>query len=117
MTDTGLRVVDDDGASVDLAASEAETLWILTEGLDAATVSACPDCRSRVLAALALTDLLDESDAHPRANDLIGLADEAPTAHLYVVDASTDCAHARWRDPGRGEWTDVVGSESPRPRR
>ena len=43
-----LAVMDDDGEEVALDAAEADALFALTGGLEAATVSACPDCRSRV---------------------------------------------------------------------
>ena len=112
-----LRLLDDDTGVVELDADEARTLWALTDGLDAATVSACPDCRARVVAALALTDVLDTAAPHPRADDLVDLADDAPTAHLYVIDLATTCTHPRWVDPGHGEWVDVVGAPAPRPRR
>ena len=62
-----LAVMDDDGEEVVFNASEADALFTLTNGLDAATVSACPDCRSRVLACVALVDLLDAAPPIPRA--------------------------------------------------
>jgi hypothetical protein len=112
-----LRLVDDGDGGVDLTAAEADDLWASTAGLDAATVSACPDCRCKIVAALALTDILDAGVSHPRRGDLVDLADDAPTAHLYVVDAATECRHPRWRDPGYEEWWEVVGDTEPRPRR
>ena len=45
---TELTFVDDEGERVELEAEDARTLCEATDGLDAATVSACPDCRSRV---------------------------------------------------------------------
>ena len=54
-----LRFLDEDGEDVELDVSEAATLMALTGELDAATVSACAQCRSRVLATVALVDLLD----------------------------------------------------------
>lgn len=113
----GLTFFDDDGpdgASVTLDAGEAAALLELTSGLDAATVSACPDCRSRVVAAVALVDVLDEAGPHPRAGELIELADDAPTLHLFVVDDATGCRHRRWRDPLHEEWEDVVSGSGPR---
>jgi hypothetical protein len=112
-----LRLLDDDAGLVELDAEQARALWTLAEGFEAATVSACPECRSRVIAALALGDILDDAPPHPRAGELLELADDAPTAHLYVVDLATSCRHARWVDPGHGEWVDVVGVRAPRPRR
>jgi hypothetical protein len=109
----GLTFVDDEGAEVVLDAAEAAALLAATEGLDPATISACPDCRSRVVAAVALVDLLDVSDAHARAGELVELADEAPTLHVYVVDDASECAHRRWRDPLASEWADVVDASGP----
>ena len=104
----GLTFVDDEANRVELDAAEASTLLALTGGLDAATVSACPECRSRVVAVVALVDLLDAAPPHPRVPDVLDLADEAPTLHLYVVDDATDCEHRLWRDPGYAEWEDAL---------
>src|SRR3954462_3805060 len=104
----GLRFVDDDGVEVELDGAEADALLAIAGGLADATVSACPDCRSRIVAAVALVDVLDQSAPHPRAGELVDLADEAPTLHLYVVDEATRCAHARWRDPGYAEWREAI---------
>jgi hypothetical protein len=104
----GLDFVDEEGTRVQLDVDEAASLLVLTEGLDAATVSACPDCRSRVVAVVALVDLLDGAPPHPRVADLVDLADQAPTLHLYVVDPTSSCEHRRWRDPGFAEWLDAL---------
>lgn len=111
-----LRFLDEDGEEVELDASEADTLLALTAKLDAATVSACSECRSRVLATVAFVDLLDAAQPHPRSGDLIELADEAPTLHLYVIDLATSCRHTHWRDPGFAEWLDAVEGDGPRVR-
>jgi hypothetical protein len=111
-----LRFLDEDGEAVELDAGEADALMVLTGGLDNATVSACSQCRSRVLATVALVDLLDAAPAHPRSGDLIELADEAPTLHLYVMDLSGECRHGRWRDPGFAEWLDIIEGDDPRVR-
>jgi hypothetical protein len=111
-----LVVLDEDGEDVVLDAADASALFAMTGDLDAATVSACPTCRSRVVACLALVDLLDDAAPHPRASELIELADDAPTLHLYVRDVATSCRHRGWLDPGRGEWADVV-RRALRPRR
>jgi len=103
-----LVVLDEDGEDVVLDAVDASALFAVTGDLDAATVSACPTCRSRVVACLALVDLLDDAAPHPRASELIELADDAPTLHLYVRDVATKCRHRGWLDPGRAEWVDVV---------
>jgi hypothetical protein len=103
----GLVIMDDDGNEVVLDEHEADSLFVLAGRFDAATVSACPDCRCRVVAAVALVDLLDASPPHPRVGEIVDLADEAPTLHLYVVDALTNCEHYRWRDPLYDEWLEV----------
>lgn len=109
-------ISDEDGVTVELTHDDAAALLTLTGGLEGATVSACPDCRSRVLAALAFVDVLDAAAPHSRHAELVDLADDAPTAHLYVVDAVTSCTHPRWHDPGYEEWADVVRDAAPRPR-
>jgi hypothetical protein len=109
----GLRFLDDDGNEVALDADEAGALLAVTGGLEAATVSACADCRSRVLAAVALVDLLDASAPHARASELVQLADDAPTLHLYVVDDATECRHDPWRDPLHEEWSEVAEASGP----
>jgi hypothetical protein len=114
-----LAFADEDGSEVVLDSSEAASLLALTSGLEPATVSACPECRSCVLAAVALGDLLDSAPPHPRSAELLELADEAPTLHVYVVDVVTDCRHRAWRDPGFGEWREAVAElveETNRPR-
>jgi hypothetical protein len=103
-----LAFVDDDGEEIVLDAEEATTLLALTDGLDAATVSACPRCRSRVLACVALVDLLEAGPPHPRAREVIELAEDAPTLHLYAQDLATACTHQDWRDPGAGEWAEAI---------
>jgi hypothetical protein len=112
-----LTFVDDDGERVDLDPDDAASVLEMTGELEAATVSACPDCRSRVLAVVALADLLDEAPPHRRTNDLLALADDAPTLHLYVIDGSARCDHRAWRDPGHEEWLDAVSPPGPLPRR
>ena len=108
--------MDEDGQDVELDAGEAASLLAITAGLDEATVSACAECRSRVLATVAFVDVLDAAQTHARSGDLIELADEAPTLHLYVIDLATDCRHDRWRDPGFAEWLDAVEGDGPRVR-
>ncbi len=111
-----LLFVDEEGEEVELDAAEAAALLVVTSGLDGATVSACPSCRSRVVAAVALVDLLNAGGPHPRAEELVELAEEAPTLHLYVVDESAGCRHERWRDPLFAEWLEVIDSDGPRVR-
>jgi hypothetical protein len=100
--------VDDDGDRVVLSESEAVALFGLTAGLEAATVSACPRCRSCIVAVVALVDLLDGTTMLPRARELIDLAEDAPTLHLYVDDLISGCAHVAWIDPGYEEWADAL---------
>jgi hypothetical protein len=109
-----LRFLDEEGEEVELDRGEADTLLALTANLERATVSACAECRSKVIATVALVDLLDEAQAHPRSGDLIELADEAPTLHLYVLDLTTECRHVGWRDPGFAEWLDIIEGDDPR---
>jgi hypothetical protein len=116
MTIHGLAIMDDDGNEVVLDAYDADSLLTVTCRLDPATVSACPDCRSRVLAAVAFVDLLDASAPHPRGGELLELADEAPTLHLYVIDLAPNCEHVRWRDPLFDEWCDIADSTGPHAR-
>lgn len=108
--------MDDDGEEVSLDRHEAQALLAVTGGLEAATVSACPSCRSRVLATVAFVDLLDTAAPHSRTGELVELADEAPTLHLFVVDVEHECAHPRWRDPLHTEWLDVVDAPGPHAR-
>ena len=104
----GLSILDEDGEGLVLDADEAAALLALTQDLDAVTVSGCPTCRARVLACVALVDLLGAAAPHPRARELVELAEDAPTLHLYVQDLDTSCDHVIWRDPGFTEWSDVV---------
>lgn len=118
VTAPGLVILDDDGEEVALDAEESAYLMTVTGGLDGATVSACPACRSRILAAVALVDVLGDAPPFGRSGELVRLADDAPTLHLYVRDAATDCRHAAWRDPGFEEWADVMADvDEPRPPR
>ena len=108
VSEPALRIVDEEQNEVALDAADTAALLLATAGLEAATVSACPDCHSRVLAAVALVDLVDASAPHPRALEIVELADEAPTLHLYVVDEAGECSHRLWRDPLYAEWLEVV---------
>ena len=103
-----LVVLDADGECVVFDAVEARALLSLTGGLEGATVSACPGCRSRILAVVALADLLDDAPPFPHSGALVELADDAPTLHVYVRDLAGRCAHREWRDPGAEEWADVM---------
>lgn len=116
MTEEALSFLDDDGTHVVLDDEEARSLFALTSDLEAATVSACPSCRSRVLACVALVDMLEAAPPHSRTRDLIDLADDAPTLHLYLEDLAARCRHPRWRDPGHDEWAEALDAfEGPRP--
>ncbi len=109
-----LAIVDDDGEEVLLDDDEARTLLALTSGLDPATVSACPACRSRIVAAVALVDLLDAAPPFGRSRELVELADDAPTLHLYVRDLAARCGHRQWHDPGYEEWAEVMAERGER---
>ena len=104
----GLTFLDGELSDVALDDDEASTFLALVGDLDAVTVSACPACRSRILAAVALVDLLDAAPPHPRAPELVELADEAPTLHVYLVDEGSACGHDGWLDPGYDEWAEAV---------
>ena len=112
-----IRFLDDDGEAVGFDAPDAAALLAALGDLDDATVSACPDCAARVLACVAVVDLLDDAPPHPRARDLLELADDAPTLHIFLVDDAIRCRHRRWRDPLADEWHDVVGVRRPPARR
>jgi len=103
-----LVFLDDDGAQLALDSEEAATLFSLTGGLEAATVSACPRCRSRIVAVVALVDVLGDAPPFARGEELCDLADDAPTLHLYVRDVEGECRHPDWRDPGFDEWSDAI---------
>lgn len=103
-----LTIVDDEGVAVVFDALEAAALMASTGDLEAATTSACPECRSRVVSVVALADLLGNAPGRARELELLELADDAPTLHLYVVDGASRCSHGRWRDPGHEEWVDAV---------
>jgi hypothetical protein len=111
-----LEIVDDDGERLEFDAEEAAALFALTGELEGATVSACPGCRSRILTVMALVDLLDASPPFPRGDDLVDLADDAPTLHLYARDLQGGCRHRGWRDPGADEWAEAFGLRPGRPR-
>ena len=108
MTAPALAFLDDEGEEVLLDADESVALLALTDNLDAATVSACPTCRSRIVAVVALVDVLEAAPPFARSSELIELADDAPTLHLYVRDLTSRCVHRSWRDPGFDEWTDAI---------
>jgi hypothetical protein len=112
----GLSILDEDGEELVLDADEAAALLTLTHDLDAVTVSACPTCRARILACVALVDLLGAAAPHPRAAELLELAEDAPTLHLYVQDLGASCDHPSWRDPGFTEWSEVVEAYADAPR-
>jgi hypothetical protein len=105
---TDLVIFDADGEELEYDADESRDLFALMGGFEGATVSACPQCRSRILAVVALADLLGDAPPLPRAGELVELADEAPTLHVYVRDVGAQCPHREWRDPGAEEWSDMV---------
>ena len=110
---TALVVADEDGERIVLDEFEATLLLELTGALEGATVSGCFGCRSRVVAVIALLELLDDALAHERARELIELAEDAPTLHLYIADVASDCTHGTWRDPLYDEWADAFAELPP----
>lgn len=112
---SGLSFLDGEDACVALDDGQAASLLEFSADLDNATVSACPQCRSRVVACVALHDLLTARPEFPRSSELAELSEEAPTLHLYVVDGLVPCRHERWLDPGFAEWSDVVEDVFERP--
>lgn len=103
-----LTFLDGEQHEVVLDAEESATFVALVGDLEPVTVSACPSCRCRIVAAVAFVDLLDAAPPHPRAAELVELADGAPTLHVYVVDRGRQCDHGRWLDPGFDEWADAT---------
>ena len=63
---------------------------------------------TETLAVVALADLLDDAPPFSRSGELVELADDAPTLHVYVRDLASRCTHRAWRDPGAEEWADVM---------
>lgn len=116
MSRESLVFFDDEGDELVLDEGEATTLLELTDGLEPATVSACQHCRSRVLSCAAFVDLLDAAPPHPRSMHLVDLADDAPTAHLFVQDLVSTCRHRLWRDPGYAEWREALDALLDQPR-
>ena len=115
MAEPVLVVLDDDGEAVGLDAEDLAALLAISDGLDRATVSACPQCTSRIVAAVALADLLRDAASFGASRALLELADDAPTLHLYVRDLDTTCRHRAWRDPGFEEWSDAMSDLVDRP--
>lgn len=108
-----MTFVDEDGNEVVLESDDARALFIATRNLDNATVSACPECRSRVVSAVAFVDVMDDACILARSGELLDFADEAPTLHLYIVDDESECEHEQWRDPLFDEWFEVVAASGP----
>lgn len=105
-------MLDAHAEAVGLDADEVKTLFMGTEGLEAATVSACVSCRARVLATVAFAELLSAGPPLASGAALAELAEDAPTLHLYVVDEARQCRHRTWRDPGHDEWVEVVPADA-----
>ena len=112
VTEPDLLILDDDGEQVALDASEAASLLAFTEVSNgrrsrrARPVAAASSPRWR-------SSISCDAPPHPRTGELIDLADEAPTLHLYVADLATSCTHRTWRDPGFDEWSDAVAEPEP----
>jgi hypothetical protein len=112
-----LAIVDDDDEQLIYDNEEASRLLAMTGDLEGATVSACPHCKSRVLAVVALVDIIESAPPLPKGAELLELADDAPTLHLYVQDLVSECEHDEWHDPGAEEWADVFATPVPTLRR
>ncbi|MCU1458083.1 MAG: hypothetical protein JWL73_2175 [Actinomycetia bacterium] len=112
-----LAIVDDDDEQLIYDNEEASRLLAMTGDLEGATVSACPHCKSRVLAVVALVDIIESAPPLPKGTELLELADDAPTLHLYVQDLVSECEHDAWRDPGAEEWAEVFATPVPTLRR
>ena len=113
VTTPGLCIIDNDGRRLEINHDDALSLFQLAEGLEAATTSSCTECRSRVIASGALSDLLSSFVEHPRVLEIIAFADDASTLHIYVIDVESPCTHRTWRDPGREEFFMAVKAQSP----
>jgi hypothetical protein len=113
VTTAALCIIDNDGRRLEINHDDALGVFQLAEGLEAATTSSCTECRSRVIASGALSDLLSSFVEHPRVSEIIAFADDASTLHIYVIDVESPCAHRTWRDPGREEFFMAVKAQSP----
>ena len=113
VTNPALCIIDNDGRRLEINHDDALSLFQLAEGLEAATTSSCTECRSRVIASGALSELLSSFVEHPRVSEIIGFADDASTLHIYVIDVESPCIHRTWRDPGREEFFMAVKAQSP----
>lgn len=66
VTTPALCIIDNDGRRLEINSDDALSLFQLAEGLEAATTSSCTECRSRVIASGALSELLSSFVEHPR---------------------------------------------------
>ena len=90
----GLAIMDEDGNEVELdARREPSACSLLTGGLEAATVSACPELPLAGCSRRWRSSTCSTPRRRTRGGELVELADEAPTLHLYVVDLASDCEH------------------------
>ena len=114
-----LTFVDDDGERVELDADEAASLLEITGELEAATVSACPDCRepgrSRSSRSSTCSTRRHRTGARERARSRWPTTRRRCTSTWSTVAAR--CDHRAWRDPGHEEWLDAVSPAGPAPRR
>lgn len=113
MATSALCIIDNDGRRLEINHEDALSLFALSEDLEAATTSSCTECRSRVIASGAVSELLSSFVEHPRVAEIIAFADDASTLHVYVIDVESPCAHRTWRDPGREEFFMAVKAQSP----
>ena len=111
-----LVVLDDDGEAVGLDADELASLLAVSDGLDRATVSACPQCRSRIVAAVALADLFARRAIvrrEPRAAR--ARRRRADTAPLRARPRHARAVIGRGANPGFDEWSDAMSDLVDRP--
>ena len=89
-------VIDEDGNEVVLDARRGRRLLAAhRRSRRGDRLGVLPSAAAGCSPPVALVDLLDAAPPHPRSGDLIDLADEAPTLHLYVVDLATECRHTQ----------------------
>ena len=108
MAGPDLVIFDADGEDLAFDAAQASSLFTLTGNLDAATVSACPASEPGRGGRGPRRSHRRRLPPFARSDELLALADDSPTLHLYVRDLQTPCVHRTWLDPGAEEWADLV---------
>ena len=108
---------DGQDREVAIAADQWERIDAACEISKRSTISACAHCPCAVFT----VRMVEECLASMRgvvdgAAEILGLVDEASSAHLYLTVRPNRCRHPGWRDPGHAEWVDAVGHVTLRPR-